>query len=143
MKKTELVIGTRVAFKLDPDETGQDIYLSVGVIDSEPTKNTDGDLVVYVKWDNSWKVPNREQVLVSDLALEKDVKKKASTLEKEFRSYEKMVESKLKEAAKLIKESDKLAKKAGVEGLHQMHESTYLLENAMDAAGWNTSSWSC
>lgn len=143
MKKTDLTIGTRVAYKLDSDETGQDLYLTAGAVDSEPTKNGDGKLVVSVKWDDSWRNPNPELVLVSDLALEKDVKKQASALEKEFRSYEKLVEAKLKEAAKLIKEADKLAKKAGVEGLHQMYESTYPLENAMDAAGWNTSSWSC
>lgn len=143
MKKKDLVVGTRVAYKLDSGETGQDIYLTVGTINSEPFKDANGELKVSVKWDEQWRNPNPEMVLVSDLDLEATVKEKASKLEDEFRAYEDQVVKKLKEAAKLIKEANKLAKKAGVEGLHEMYEATYPLENVMDDCGWNTSSWSC
>ncbi len=143
MKKKNLAVGTRVAYKLDASETGQDIYLTAGVIDSEPVKNVAGVLQVSVKWDDNWRNPNPELVPVSALDLESAVKEKASELEKEFQKFEKQVIAKLKEAAKLVKEADKIAKKAGVEGLNQMYEATYPLEKAMDACGWNTSSWSC
>lgn len=144
MKKSDLVIGTRVARKLDSDVTGQDLYLDPGAIAAEPVKDPlTGDLKVYVKWDATYLNPSPSEVLVSDIDLEEKVQAKATKLEEEFAAYEKQVVAKMKEAGKLIREANKLAKKAGLDGLNDMYEATGPLYDAMDDAGWRTSSFNC
>jgi len=72
---------------------------------------------------------------------EDTLKKEWNRLEKEFKEVQKQIASKMKEAAKIITEANKIANKSG----HSLAETeaSYLLERAMDSAGWRTSSWGC
>ncbi len=63
-------------------------------------------------------------------------------LESDFRSVQSECRTKLAEAAKLIDEAAKLADKHG-HYLLEMDDAVDPLEQALDAAGWNTSSWHC
>ena len=144
MKKKDLVIGTRVVPLNDlKNYNPQDAYIDVGVTVTEPVKDAlTGNLKVYVKWDpDGLSQPSEEDV--SSLELESVAKPKLSKLDAEFKVYEKEILAKMKEAGKLIREANKLSKKAGMESLNDMYDSTYPLFNAMDAAGWRTSSLGC
>lgn len=74
---------------------------------------------------------------------EAEIKAKYSELEKEYEAIAVQVRAKLKEAGSLIKEANKMAKKAGASSLNDMYDAIGPLEDAMDACGWRTSSWSC
>jgi hypothetical protein len=144
MKKKDLVIGARVVPLNDlKNYNPQDSYIDIGIIVTEPVKDAlTGNLKVYVKWDPDGTCdPSEEEV--SSLELESVAEPKLSKLDAEFKVYEKAVLAKMKEAGKLIREANKLSKKAGVESLNDMYDSTYPLFNAMDAAGWRTSSLGC
>lgn len=98
---------------------------------------------VMVKWDNEYL--NKEEQKAVDpehLDLEENVQKLYSKLEVEFNMVEKQVKEKLREASKLILDAQKLAKKTGHK-VAEMYDAVSPLENAMDAAGWRTSSWNC
>jgi hypothetical protein len=97
---------------------------------------------VMVKWDDEWKNKNNHPVDVSSLALESVLKEKLSSLEEEFLEIEKEIKIKMKEASVKIKEASKLAKKTG-HSLEEMYDAVSPLVNAMDAAGWRSSSWGC
>lgn len=77
------------------------------------------------------------------LLTEAEGKAKFSALEKEFDAIADQVIDKLKEAGKLIKEANKIAKKSGAKSLYEMYDAHDPLLNAMDAAGWRTSSFNC
>lgn len=144
MKKKDLVVGARVAQKLNEDETGQEVYVYAGAIAAEPRRDPlNGETKVYVKWDDTYKNPNPSEIDVSELDLEDTVRAKASKLEEEFEVYAEQISEKMEAAAKLIREANKIAKKAGVENLNDMYEATSALYSAMDDAGWNTSSFGC
>lgn len=86
-----------------------------------------------------------------------------SDLDNEFEETVAVINDKIKEAADMLKEATGLAKKAGLPGLtyneygfYDMEEdeaeeareklekiNVAPLEAAMDAAGWQTSSWGC
>lgn len=74
---------------------------------------------------------------------EAEMKAKFSELEKEYDAVADQIREKLKEAGKLIKEANKMAKKTGADSLNDMYDAVGPLEDAMDACGWRTSSWSC
>ena len=145
MKKKDLVLGARVVpLNNIKNYNPQDPYIDVGSIITEPVKNAlTGNLKVYVQWDFGATPTDPSEEEVASLELESVAKSKLSKLVAEFKLYEKAVLAKMKEAGKLIREADKLAKKAGVEFLYDMYDSTYPLFNAMDAAGWRTSSLGC
>lgn len=71
------------------------------------------------------------------------------SLEDEFRAVQKEINEKLQEASKLIKEASSLAAMHGKDlrswdsdGEDYCFDQG-LLEDAMEEAGWNTSSWHC
>ena len=74
---------------------------------------------------------------------EEEVKAKFSILEKEYDLVAKQVRDKLKIAAQAIREAQKLAKKELGTNLSEMYVAYDPLYNAMDAAGWRTSSFGC
>lgn len=82
-------------------------------------------------------------VRASVLLPEAEVKKKFSELEKEYQAVSKQVEEKLKVAAKAIREAHKLVKKELRTDLSDMYDVHDILYDAMDAAGWRTSSFGC
>lgn len=81
-------------------------------------------------------------VPLSVLFSESDAKSLDSVLEKEFKAVEKQVQARLKVAAQNIREANKLAKKLGT-NLGGMGAGYGDLYDAMDSAGWNTSSFGC
>jgi len=90
---------------------------------------------------------------------EDDIATKESTIDKDWEVAVKQINAKIKEAAKCLLDAQKLAKKNGVDFLtispyddDDLSEEAQVkledidvgpLEGAMDAAGWQTSSWYC
>ena len=64
-------------------------------------------------------------------------------LEKEFKIAMKAVKEKVKEAAALVKEANKMALEAHAKSLESLSDVSQPLVNAMDSAGWHSSSWGC
>jgi hypothetical protein len=134
-------IGDRVADKIDRFEFDDCNEPREGTVieGSAPGK-------IMVQWDQySWEAAPRapELVAVKNLLPPKEAKARFSELEKEYNGFVKEAETKLKAASKLIKEANKIAKKAGAESLSDFHEAYGPLYDAMDAAGWRTSSFGC
>jgi len=77
-----------------------------------------------------------------DFLPEKELKKKYSHLEKEFRTMEKAVKAKVKKAAVIIREANKMTKEHG-KTLSELWDVRRPLYDAMDNAGWHTSSFDC
>lgn len=98
--------------------------------------------IVKVKWDSDWNEEIRD-VDASDLAPEEVVKARYSELEIEFKEVEKEVKAQLKEVAKGLREANKLAKQKLGRTLNQLNMGYGALYNAMDDAGWRTSSFNC
>jgi hypothetical protein len=101
--------------------------------------------MLVVEWDNDWR--NHEQLYrkpqpATDFLPEKDVEAQLSKLEAEYMEVEKQVKAQLKEVAKGIRAANKLAKKTG-RNLSEMFDAHDALYNAMDASGWQTSSYGC
>lgn len=96
----------------------------------------DGDQVVAVEWADG----SLAKVNVNDIEI-------CLSVEEEFELVKDQVNEKLQRAAELIHEANKLAREGGRSGLvEESYDSTFevhLLENAMEQAGWNTSSWYC
>ena len=107
----------------------------VSLCEDEPHK-------IRVKWDESYKKPNPENILIEQLIREEEADKILSVLEAEFKVWADPVAEKLKEAGKLIKEADALATKNGRE-LTEMYDVLGELTSAMEEIGWRTSSLSC
>lgn len=101
-----------------------------------------------VRWDKN-KFPSYgskkqevEEVDVADLTIETDAKAKVKQLDADFDVLEEKIKGKLQQAAELIGEAEAMADANG-EMLSELHEATYPLMNALDNAGWATSSLSC
>lgn len=100
--------------------------------------------LVFVEWENGsiTKVDAKKLISEADgVAENARLIAEAERLEREFEEVSEQCNQKLEEAAKLIREAASIANKKGVE-LQDM-DAVYSLHSAMDAAGWNTSSWSC
>lgn len=100
--------------------------------------------LVIVEWDNGHISKVDIKHLLSEvvgLAENQRMVDEAERLEREFAQLESEVSSKISEAAKLIREAAALASSKNRD-LQDM-DSAYELENAMEAAGWRTSSWHC
>src|SRR5574338_893740 len=93
---------------------------------------------VKVKWDANSNQEDEEEYEAAHLLLEKDLKAKLVTLDKEFKETTKQIKEKMKEAAALVKEANKLAKKTG-NTLEEMYDAVRPLVNAMDSSGWRSS----
>ena len=132
-------VGTRVAFidKWQP--------CNKGVVKSKVEPYMNHGLMVIVEWDNGL----LEKVNLSSLITEAEgiaqdarIREEQDRLEADWAQVESLVTEKLNAAAALINEANALASKAGKE-LHEMWDSTSHLMDAMDDAGWRTSSMSC
>jgi hypothetical protein len=102
---------------------------------------------VNVQWDRySWESKESpletHSVPAEHLITEAEFNKQYSKLEAAFKSVQADIKSKMKDAAKLLKDANKLAKKTGCE-LAEMDDAIQPLLSAMDATGWNTSSFFC
>lgn len=98
-----------------------------------------------IKWDDTWyNTTNSGTKLWEESALmpSAEVIEITSKLEEEFNALEAEVKLKVKEASKIIKEASDLAKTKGYE-LVDLYNATGPLYNAMDDAGWQTSSFNC
>jgi hypothetical protein len=151
-KKTEFKVGDRVGLNVSMkyrdhyDDNPQKTTLVVSE-DEDPcygkiTSLNEGK--AEVEWDEENNTLDylEDKIDVKDLLPEKDMKEKYSQLEKDFKQLEKDIKAKLKEAAKLIKEAQKLADKQG-QTVADMYDAYSPLYDAMDAAGWRTSSFGC
>ena len=97
---------------------------------------------VMVRWDNKWMNDRSKPVNPQDLVAESEMQERYSELERAFRKLEVDVRDKMTEASKLILDAKKIAKTAGF-SLRDLSEATSILEEAIDTAGWQTSSWHC
>lgn len=98
----------------------------------------DGNQVLAVEWDDG----SIGKVNANDVEV-------SLSIEEEFNLFRDEVNDKLARAAKLIREAGALADSKGKELLDSDPDDgdglfdTYQIEQAMSAAGWNTSSWHC
>ncbi len=113
--------------------------------DEEPYYGTVTDILadgrIMVKWDDKY-LDSSKSVSPNKLMFESDLRSKYSELEQAFHKVESEVAEKMKEASQIILDAQKIAKAAGLD-LQELHGATSFLENAMDSAGWQTSSWHC
>lgn len=94
-----------------------------------------------VDWDDYCFLGSKP-VDIKHLLHEDEMKKYAAQLEEEFDGVAKELHSKMKEAAKIIKEADKIARKHGNK-LAYVYDAIDPLYEAMNKAGWRTSSFGC
>lgn len=151
MKKVKFAVGDRVGHAVyDVEDRYGESKVVKGIRVSEygeaPDYGTVTDILssgkVVVKWDSEWK--NRRAAFTdpSELMLESDIKTEYSRLDKEFDEVKKQVKAKMKEAGKIIADAHKLAQTTG-NNLQELYDAIQPLEDAMDKAGWHTSSWGC
>ena len=100
-----------------------------GVVISNNLKNDPSKTFVVVEWDSGLV----QKVGISELKLESDI-------ENEFDKVRISVESKIKDAATAL---NLAIKEASDNGYSIQDFSTYELTDAMDHAGWNSSSMNC
>lgn len=146
MTKKVFVPGVRVLASVNNEEYGDGEIISYQI--SEYSDNTLTGTVmdkpaetgfVFVKFDeNDWE-HDEEEVEENILVLESDLPQ----LEKEFEKVSKEITKKMKKAADLINEAGQLAESAHGTTLQSMWEASRPLVQAMDANGWNSSSWGC
>jgi len=101
--------------------------------------------LLLVEWDKRPYYEKKNPIVKiepSKLMLEEEADAKATEYELAFGRLEQEVAGKIRDAATLIEEASKIASANG-ESLDQLHDVTGPLVHAMDAAGWNTSSWGC
>jgi predicted DsbA family dithiol-disulfide isomerase len=155
MNDNECTVGTRVGLisKTFPCSKGK----IVGSVEQVGAHNT-----VIVEWDNKQiqrittrSLLSEKDALTQDQTLKEEAlrakaervraearaKKERLRLEQEFEQSRELIASKFVEAAKLVEEADKLARKAG-KSLYELDEAQPLID-AMEEAGWDTSSISC
>lgn len=147
MKKSDLVPGTKVLASVSYDDFNDsfsnhkivkyfhdhyDESTLTGVVLDKPAS----DKCVIVLWHEN---DEEMEVEVQLLTLDTD----RSLIETEFKSTVKQVKDKMKEAAKLVREANALAKKGHAPSLANMSDAIRPLINAMDSAGWRSSSWGC
>jgi uncharacterized protein YwqG len=147
MKKSDLKPGTQVLASVDSDEYDgggivkfyfdeYDDYTLTGVVmDKDASPNH-----VWVKWDESdFSEYDEEEVEVELLTLASE----RNSIEADFKAATKEVKQKMKDAAKLIKEANSIALDAHAKSLADMYDAVSPLIDAMDNAGWRSSSWGC
>jgi hypothetical protein len=144
MIMSKFEIGTRVVRKdiKYSDYDGPQVQRGVIATEStiDPLHKTER---AYVKWDHTpYNKPNPQELSVENLILESEGDKIADKMEAEFQKLNEEVSAKMAEAARLIDEASSLAEDSGRE-LHMMHEAMSPFLQAMDDAGWRTSSLSC
>ena len=94
-----------------------------------------------VKWKSSYKYPNPQEILESELMFYSDANKKWTELEKEFAIVEQQLKVKVAMATALLDEASQIAKANGYV-LSQL-DVGYTVIDAINSAGWRTSSLNC
>ncbi len=144
MSKNKFALGDRVAENVTKDNRNFEglCEYKVGAIKADKVHGKPDHYIV--QWDPRWKGDKSaiEEVHSNLLISEAEADVKAAALETEFTALEKMVKDKLNIAAKALDEATKLAAAAGF-SLSDLHEANSNLMNAMDNAGWRTSSLHC
>ena len=95
-----------------------------------------------VQWDHYALFNDSDLVDIKHLLSEKDMEQHFLDLEKEFNKMSKELHHKMIEAGKLIEEADKIAREHGSPLAH-VYSAIEPLYDAMDNAGWHTSSFGC
>lgn len=121
-----------VPLRYDPDN---EMYVGEVVDISAKGKIT-------VKWDGRYR--DTEVLEAKDLITEEEGKTRWNQLESEFHAIEAQVAEKIKVVAQGIREANELAKKTGRPLADMGYDIIYhTLYDAMDEAGWRTSSFGC
>lgn len=110
-----------------------------------PLDNTHGNNLVVVEWDGGHIQKMQLNLLLSEadgVAENQRLTEEKERLEREFQQVQSECATKLQQAARLVREASTLARSKG-QDLQEMSDATYDLENAMESAGWRTSSWHC
>lgn len=98
---------------------------------------------VTVKWDKDWVWRKPKQFEINEFIMSEDqFKTLVNYLEEDYASLIKTLSPKIAEAAALIKEAGKMCKDKGGE-LEEIDRFSNEIESALDAAGWQTSSFYC
>jgi len=97
---------------------------------------------ITVKWDGRYR--DTEVLEAKDLITEAEGKARYSELEAEFHEIERQVAEKVGQVAQGIREANELARKTGRPLAQMSYNIIYrTLYDAMDDAGWRTSSFGC
>lgn len=144
LKNTDCTMGTVVG--LDTKTLPVRLGTIAGPVTTHPTAGE----VVIVEWASEWGAAQLQKVTLRSLItgeeankLQVELQAAKTKLEAEFQLVAKEVAKKLTAAAKLIEEAGVVATKAGRDLASDFYQETHQLENAMERAGWNTSSWHC
>jgi hypothetical protein len=148
MKKSELKPGTKVLACVPSDEWSDESIVKyfhndwnettlVGTVMDKPAKAGK----VWVEWEESDHrgEGEEEEVKMDILTLFSDLPE----IEKEYKEAAKTIKESMKAAAVLINRANKLALAAHAKSLEDMYGATQPLVDAMDNAGWRSSSWGC
>jgi hypothetical protein len=131
----EFKIGDRVGLVSDVVRS-KDPHPYCGTVDDLTSKG-----FVVIKWDNEWHSRKYSSPLHADLLdHEEELKKLSSSLEEEFKKVSGEVGKLIKQSAELI---DQAAKLAGDKKLSYYKDAVEPLLNAMEDAGWSSSSLYC
>lgn len=151
-KKNKFAVGDRVGYAMmdkyenEWDSSPKLVPIFISDYMEEPDYGVVTDVLsngnVKVKWDPNACQEDDEEYDPAHLLAEAALKAKLVTLDKEFKETTKLIKEKMKEAAALVKDANKLAKKTG-NNLEEMYDAVHPLVNAMDSAGWRSSSWGC
>lgn len=142
MEDKDLIVGTRVA-KAFSRFNQHENDICKGEIAGIGKCPTSGKPKYAVKWDKDWMQGYvSKEPYADDLMSEAEANTLWSKLEAEFREVEDRVKSHLEVAAQAINDADKLATGANL-NLNDMWKARALLFDAMDNAGWSTSSLNC
>lgn len=136
IKKEECVVG-KVVY-----QAAKDPPLARGKIVGPANENN----LAIVEWDNGSITKKDIKHLLNEadgLAENKRLQDEKDRLEHEFEITKEAIAEKLAAAAKLINEAANIAANKDVSILDSMYEETRELEDAMENAGWRTSSWHC
>jgi len=140
---TLFTVGARVAPIVNEHTHPYDLDLTdrgtVVAILPEPMNNASSPTKIVIKWDDHKYAPGEiTEHSSNELMLEAD----AAKLLEEWKRLENAVKDKMIVAATAINEAQAIAK-ANNRDLTELHSACYVLEDAMDKAGWTTSSWYC
>lgn len=148
MKKSELKPGTKVMACAPREEWSSESTVKyfhddwnettlIGTILEKPAKPGK----IWVAWDecDHRGESEEEEVKIDILTLESDLPK----IEKDYKAAAKLIKENMKSAAALIAKSNKLAQAAHASSLESMYDAIQPLVDAMDNAGWRSSSWDC
>lgn len=148
MKKADLKPGTRVMACIPRDEWSHESIVKYfhddwneTVLNGVVLDKTAKSGKVWIAWDecDHRGEGEEEEVSIEILTLESDLPE----IEKDYKEVAKLIKENMKEAARLIRDSNKLAQKAHAGSLESMYDAVRPLINAMDEAGWRSSSWGC